>query len=83
MILDLESIISPSLSLLEGGIVPLASQFETRTWFAKLILEVMNSVGFPGNLPIGQMTDAQKQVLYEGLGEKTFSIGHRHGKGCT
>ncbi len=82
MILDLQSIISPSLSLLEGGIVPLASQFETRTWFAKLILEVMNSVGFPGNLPIGQLTENQKQVLYEGLGEKTFSIKglNRHGK---
>ena len=82
MILDLQSIISPSLSLLEGGIVPLASQFETRTWFAKLILEVMNSVGFPGNLPIGQMTEDQKRVLYEGLGEKTFSIKglNRHGK---
>ncbi len=82
MILDLNSIISPSLSLLEGGIVPLASQFETRTWFAKLILEVMNTVGFNGNTPLALMTEEQKNILYAGTGDKLYSIKglNRHGK---
>ncbi|OGD81584.1 excinuclease ABC subunit A [Candidatus Collierbacteria bacterium RIFOXYD1_FULL_40_9] len=82
MVLDFSSIISPSLSLLEGGIVPLASQFENRTWFAKLILEVMSSVDFLGNTPIEQMSDVQKELLYAGSGEKLFSIRglNRHGK---
>ena len=85
MILDLESIISPSLSLLEGGIVPLASQFETRTWFAKLILEVMNTVGFSGNTPLGEMTEDQKNILYSGTENKTYTIKglNRHGKKVT
>ncbi len=82
MILDLNSIISPSLSLLEGGIVPLASQFENRTWFAKLILEVMSTVQFTGNTPLEQMTEKQKELLYAGAGEKLFTIKglNRHGK---
>lgn len=82
MILDLESIISPSLSLLEGGIVPLASQFETRTWFAKLILEVMSSVGFMGNTPLVEMIEEQKNILYRGTADKIYSIKglNRHGK---
>ncbi len=82
MILDMESIISPSLSLLEGGIVPLASQFETRTWFAKLILEVMSTVGFLGNQPLSEMSEDQKNILYSGTGETVYSIKglNRHGK---
>src|SRR5258706_9418926 len=46
MVLDTDTVISPSLNLLEGAIIPLASQFESRTWLAKLILETMNSDGF-------------------------------------
>ena len=82
MVLDTNSIVSPQLSLLEGGIIPLASQFETRTWFAKLILEVMASVGFAGNTPLGDMSKSQSEILYTGAGDKIFKIsGHnRHGK---
>lgn len=82
MVLDLNSIISPTLSLLEGGIVPLASQFENRTWFAKLILEVMSTTNFTGNQPLGQMTAEQSNLLYNGADKKLFSIKglNRHGK---
>jgi len=82
MVLDIETVISPSLSLLEGGIIPLASQFETRTWFAKLLLEVMQGSGFAGNTPLGQMTEEQKNILHKGTGQKTYSIKgtNRHGK---
>jgi len=82
MVLDTDSVISPSLSFLEGSVIPLASQFETRTWLAKLILEAMESVGFAGNKPLLDMTEEQKSILFNGTGEKTFSINgvNRHGK---
>ena len=85
MVLDTESIISPSLSLLEGAIIPLASQFETRTWFAKLILAVMESAGLQGNQPLSQMTSEQKKILFQGAGNKVFSIKgiNRHGQSTT
>jgi flagellar biosynthesis chaperone FliJ len=63
MVLDTDSVISPSLSFLEGAIIPLASQFESRTCLAKLILEAMESVGFPGNRPLFDMTEEQKRIL--------------------
>ncbi len=82
MVLDTETVVSPSLSLLEGAIIPLASQFEGRTWFAKLILEAMAEVGFEGNKPTYLMTEEQKKVLFDGSGTKIYSIKgiNRQGK---
>lgn len=82
MVLDLDTVISPPLSLLEGAIIPLASQFETRTWFAKLLLEVMQQAGFAGNAPLSTMTEDQKNILYHGTDTKLYSIKglNRHGK---
>ena len=82
MVLDTDSVVSPSLSLLEGAIIPLASQFESRTWLAKLILEAMETVGFPGNKPLLDMTEEQKSNLFNGTGKEIYSIKgiNRHGK---
>ncbi len=82
MVLDTESIISPSLTLFEGGIIPLASQFETRTWLAKLIVEAMASIEFLPTTPLFQMTDKQRNILFQGTGNKIFSVKgvNRHGK---
>ena len=82
MVLDEGSIISPSLNLLEGGIIPLASQFETRTWLAKLVIEAMASVGFKATDPLSQLSDSQKNTLFSGAGDKIFSVKgtNRHGK---
>ena len=82
MVLDTDSVVSSSLSLLEGAIIPLASQFETRTWLAKLVLEAMESVGFPGNKPLFDMTEEQKNALFKGTADKTYAIKgiNRHGK---
>jgi len=82
MVLDTESIISPSLTLYEGAIIPLASQFEMRTWLAKLITTAMESVGFLPTTPLGQMTPEQKNALFSGTGDKVFSVKgiNRHGK---
>lgn len=82
MILDTESIISPFLTLLEGGIIPLASQFEMRTWLAKLIIEAMSYVEFPADKPLNEMSEDQKNALFCGTGEKIYSVKgiNRHGK---
>jgi excinuclease ABC subunit A len=85
MVLDEDSIISPSLTLLEGGIIPLASQFEMRTWLAKLIIEAMASVDFYSSEPLANMNETQKKTLFLGTGEKIYSVKgtNRHGKKTT
>jgi len=85
MVLDTESVLSLPLSLLEGAVIPLASQFETKTWLAKLVLEAMESVGLKGNMPLLDMTDEQREVLFFGTGTKIFSIKgvNRQGKHIT
>ena len=82
MVLDIDSIISPTLTLYEGAIIPLASQFETRTWLAKLIVEAMSSVDFLPTTPLIQMTEKQSHTLFFGTGDKIFSVKgiNRHGK---
>jgi excinuclease ABC subunit A len=82
MVLDIDSVISPTLSLLEGAIIPLAAQFEQRTWFAKLILEAMSSVGWIPASPLTEMNEAQSKILFFGAGDKIFSVKgiNRHGK---
>lgn len=82
MVLDTESIVSPSLTLLEGAIIPLAAQFEMRTWFAKLIIEAMETAGFPANEPLYKMTEEQQKILFSGAGDKIFIVKgtNRHGK---
>ncbi|HSV94621.1 MAG TPA: excinuclease ABC subunit UvrA, partial [Spirochaetia bacterium] len=82
MVLDTDSIISPSLTLYEGAIIPLASQFETRTWLAKLIIEAMASVNFLPTTPLSKMTEIQSKTLFSGAGDKIFSVKgiNRHGK---
>lgn len=82
MVLDVDAIISPTLNLLEGAIIPLASQFEMRTWFAKLIIEALASTGFPANKPLSEMTSEQQDALFSGTGDKIFSVKgvNRQGK---
>ena len=82
MVLDTEAVLSPSLNLLEGAIIPLASQFEQRTWLAKLVLEAMSSQGFSGNQPLADLTKEQHQALFGGTGDKLYAIKgtNRHGK---
>ncbi len=81
MVLDTDAIISPTLNLLEGAIIPLASQFETRTWFAKLILTVMETVNFLGNQPLSDMNEDQSSALFNGTGDIVYSIKGKNRQG--
>lgn len=72
MVLDTDSIISPTLTLYEGAIIPLASQFEMRTWLAKLIVEAMSSVGFAPTTPLIEMIEKQSKTLFLGTGDIIF-----------
>ena len=72
--LNRDLILAPSLTLLEGGIVPLAGQFETETWMARLITKVMAEAGFNNKTPLEKMTVKQKNVLFEGTGKEVHAV---------
>lgn len=72
--LNLELIMADSLTLKEGGIVPLASQFETETWMARLITKVMADHGFNDKTPMEKMNPVQKRILFEGTGSIVHAI---------
>lgn len=67
-------LLAESLTLSEGGIIPLASQFENETWMARLITKVMKDVGFDNKTPLEKMTDKQKDVLFDGTGKTIHAI---------
>ncbi len=72
--LNQELILAPSLTFREGGIVPLASQFETETWMARLITKVMADAGFNDRTPLEKMNPVQKRVLFDGTGTIVHSV---------
>lgn len=78
--LNQQAVIAPELTLHEGAIIPLASQFEHRGWLAKLIVKAMDSVGFNANTPLKKLTKEEHKILFYGTGKKKFTIkgGENH-----
>lgn len=72
--LNRELVLAPILTLREGGIIPLASQFETETWLARLITKVMHEAGFDDRTSLEKMTPEQKKILFDGTGKKIHDV---------
>jgi excinuclease ABC subunit A len=72
--LNRDLILADSLTLREGGIVPLASQFETETWMARLITKVLAEAGFNDRTPLDRMNEKQRQALFEGTGKTIHAV---------
>ncbi len=72
--LNQDLILADSLTLREGGIIPLASQFENETWLARLITKVMADAGFNDRSPLEKLTEQQRKVLFEGTGKTTHAV---------
>jgi excinuclease ABC subunit A len=78
--LNQKAIIAPELTLHEGAIIPLASQFEHRGWMAKLIVQAMDSIGFDANTPLKKLSEKERKILFEGTGKIKYGIkgGPKH-----
>jgi len=72
--LNQETVFAESLTLKEGAIIPLASQFENSTWFARLIKQVMEKVGFDDQTPLKYLTAKQREVLLYGTKNKIHRV---------
>lgn len=71
--IDLNSIISSSLSVLEGGIIPWASQIETKGWNRSIIEAVSQVHNIDLRCPIEELTDEKLNILLYGTNNDTRS----------
>jgi len=76
-----DTLIAPNLTLKEGGIIPLSSQFETLTWFARLIRQVMQEADFADNTPLKFLTEKQHAILMHGTNAKVHTVRGTNSKG--
>lgn len=71
---DPDLVISPMLSISEGGIIPFAKMFYHDTWYSRVITQVAESHGIDVKKPLGQLTKDQLQILLYGTGDKMYQV---------
>ncbi len=71
---DAQLIISPELSMTEGGILPFARTFMHDTWYSRVVMKVAEDHGINPRAPLNKMTEAQKKVLLYGTGDKQYRV---------
>lgn len=67
-------VLAEDLTLDEGAIIPLASQFQNNTWRARLIRTVAEEHGFDSKTAIVDLDDEQLNVLLNGTGDETYLV---------
>ena len=72
--IDPSLILSPDISITEGGILPFANIFEHDTWYARLILQVSNEHGINPRIPIRNLSKEQIDLLFDGTGDKEYKV---------
>lgn len=71
---DPELMISPELSITEGGVLPFAKTFMHDTWFSRVVFTVSGAHGINPRAPLKTLTDAHMDILLYGTGERIFRV---------
>ncbi len=71
---DPELIISPDLSITEGGVLPFAKTFFHDTWYARVVMTVAEAYGINPRAPLKSLTKEQMHVLLYGAGKQVFRV---------
>lgn len=66
----------PSKSINEGGLAPLGKPRDV--WIFSQLRAVAEAYGFDFDTPLGTLTEKQRQVLFEGAGDRLFEITYRY-----
>lgn len=67
-------ILAPRLTLNQGAIIPIAGQFETDTWLARLIRTVAKAHDFDAVTKLSEISAEQLKVLLEGTGDRVYQV---------
>ena len=82
---DPKMVISATLSINEGGILPFSRLFLHDTWYARIIAAVCKIHAINPQLPIQKLTDSQLDILLYGTGKTEYEVTgtNRFGKMTT
>jgi len=67
-------VISPDLSITEGGILPFATSFVNGTWWSRLAITAARGAGIDPRAPLKRLTAEQRQKLMEGTVDKVYTV---------
>lgn len=67
-------VLSPRISINEGGILPFATMFEHDTWYSRLLLQVCYENNINPKTPLGKLSQDQIQILLYGTGEREYRV---------
>ncbi len=71
---DPELVLSPDLSITEGGILPFARMFFHDTWFSRVFLTAAQVAGIDPRKPLRTLTQKQRDILLFGTGEQMYHV---------
>ncbi len=71
---DPDLVISPDLSISEGGILPFAKMFFHDTWFSRVITTALKEAGIDPRKPLRLLTLKQKDILFHGTGDTLYHV---------
>lgn len=72
--IDDSLVLTPELTILEGGIVSFSNIGEQDTWFARTVKQALDESDVPLNKPIKQLLPEQKRIILFGTGDKVYKI---------
>ncbi|MEK9143740.1 MAG: excinuclease ABC subunit UvrA [Patescibacteria group bacterium] len=75
---DPDRVINPNLSISEGGILPFAKMFFHDTWFSRVIATVAQEHGIDVRAALAKLTQAQRDVLLYGTGERSYLVAGKN-----
>ncbi len=72
--IDERKIISPELSISEGGILPFARLFEKQTWYTRLVFQVCEENGIDIKKPLKDLGEDKINILLYGTGDQVYEV---------
>ena len=73
---NVDLVLNDQLSIVEGGVLPWSSIFETMGWMSKVLESVAKDYGFSLTIPIKKLSKRDVEVILYGCGdEKRFRVG--------
>lgn len=74
LIVDKELVFNNNLTIKEGGILPYFNLTNSDTWFSRTFKTFCSENNIPLNKKLGEMSNAQKDLLLNGTGSKEYMV---------
>lgn len=71
---DPDLVLSPELTISEGGILPFSKMFLHDTWYARVLTTVASKHAINMRVPLQTLTKKQKEILLYGTGQEVHRV---------